>query len=148
MDNRKLKKQRETAAKLSRPRPVELPSGKWRCQVMVDGKRFDVIEDDPGVAHAKALAMKAGVIDKNKPSTALTVGEAIDRYIESKDAVLSPSTIRGYRSLRENALLPIAGVPLYPSRCHSCRCSGRSQRRYPPRTARFRNRETYCILLC
>lgn len=113
MDNRKLKKQRETAAKLSRPRPVELPSGKWRCQVMVDGKRFDVIEDDPGVAHAKALAMKAGVIDKNKPSTALTVGEAIDRYIESKDAVLSPSTIRGYRSLRENALLPIAGVPLY-----------------------------------
>ena len=64
MDNRKLKKQREAAAKLSRPRPVELPSGRWRCQVMVNGKRIDVIEDDPAVAHAKALAVKAGLMEE------------------------------------------------------------------------------------
>lgn len=104
MDNRKLKKQREAAAKLSRPRPVELPSGKWRCQVMLQGRRFDVIEDDPAVAHAKALAIKAGLLEQQKPATDLTVGEAIDRYIESKDAVLSPSTIRGYKSLLDGVL--------------------------------------------
>ena len=91
MDNRKLKKQREAAAKLSRPRPVELPSGRWRCQVMVNGKRIDVIEDDPAVAHAKALAVKAGLMEEQKPVAELTVGQAIDRYIDSKDAVLSPS---------------------------------------------------------
>ena len=44
MDNRQLKKQRETAAKLSRPRPVELPSCKRRCRLMLRSKRIDVIE--------------------------------------------------------------------------------------------------------
>lgn len=112
MDNRKLKKQREAAAKLSRPRPIELPSGKWRCQVMVNGKRIDVIEDDPVVAHAKALAVKAGLVEENKPIRDLTVGEAFDRYIESKDAVLSPSTVAGYRRIRENALQELMSIRL------------------------------------
>lgn len=112
MDNRKLKKQREAAAKLSRPRPVELPSGRWRCQVMVNGKRIDVIEDDPAVAHAKALAVKAGLMEEQKPVAELTVGQAIDRYIDSKDAVLSPSTIRGYKSLQKGILLPLHDVRL------------------------------------
>lgn len=112
MDNRKLKKQREAAAKLSRPRPVELPSGRWRCQVMVNGKRIDVIEDDPAVAHAKAMAVKAGLMEEQKPVAELTVGQAIDRYIDSKDAVLSPSTIRGYKSLQKGILLPLHDVRL------------------------------------
>lgn len=34
----------------------------------------------------------------------ITVGEAIDRYIESKSNILSPSTIRGYRLIRKNNL--------------------------------------------
>ena len=110
VNSRKLKKQREAAVKLSRPRPVELPSGKWRCQVMVDGKRFDVIEDDPATAHAKALAVKAGLLEQEKSPKDLTVGEAIDRYIESKDAVLSPSTIYGYKRVRTYALQDIMDI--------------------------------------
>lgn len=112
MDNRKQKKLREAAAKLSRPRPVELPSGRWRCQVMVGGRRIDVIEDDPAVAHAKALAVKAGLLEEKKPPSELTVGEAIDRYVESKDAVLSPSTIAGYKRIRKNAFQDIMLVRL------------------------------------
>ena len=112
MDDRQLKKQREVAAKLSRPRPVELPSGRWRCQIMVDGRRIDVIEDDPAVAHAKALAVKVGLLEEAKPVQALTVGEAIDRYIESKDAVLSPATVAGYRRIRENALQAVMSIRL------------------------------------
>lgn len=107
MQNRKLKKQREAAAKLSRPRPVELPSGKWRCQIMVRGKRVDVVETDPETAHAKALAIKAGLLEKDKAPTEMSVGDALDRYIESKDAVLSPSTVRGYKSMRKTALTEI-----------------------------------------
>ena len=95
-------KKREAAAKLTKPKPIELPSGAWRCQVMVDGRRIDVIEDDPTVAHAKALAIKAGLVEQQKKSP-LTVGAAMDRYIESKDAVLSPSTIHNYKMLRRNA---------------------------------------------
>lgn len=112
MDSRKLRKQREAAAKLSRPRPVELPSGRWRCQVMVNGKRLDIIEDDPAVAHAKALAVKAGLLEEEASPREMTVGQAIDRYIESKDAVLSPSTIAGYKRVRANALQNLMDIRL------------------------------------
>lgn len=56
------------------------------------------------MAQAKAVALKAGLIEEKKFGPSMTVGQAIDRYIESKDAVLSPSTIRSYRSIRNNSL--------------------------------------------
>lgn len=98
--------------KLTHPTPVQLPSGSWRCQVMVDGQRISVVDKDPSVAHAKALAMKAGIIHKSKSPQAMTVGDAIDRYIESKDSVLSPATVAGYKRLREHALQELMSVRL------------------------------------
>ncbi len=106
------KKRRETAKKLSRPRPIELPSGKWRCQLMVNGERISVIDEDPAVAHAKILAMKAGVIEREKDPKTLSVGAAIDRYIESKDSVLSPSTLLGYKRLRKNTMKDLMPIKL------------------------------------
>lgn len=94
------------------PTPQKLPSGTWRCQVMVDGKRVSVVAETPGEAQAKAVALKAGLIERSKKACSLTVGEAIDRYIESKDAVLSPSTIAGYKRIRANALQDIMPVRL------------------------------------
>lgn len=79
---------------------------------MVGGKRFDVIEDDPATAHAKALAVKAGLLEHEKSPGQMTVGEAVDRYIESKDAVLSPATIAGYKRIRRNALQGIMDIHL------------------------------------
>lgn len=98
--------------KLKNPTPVQLPSGSWRCQVMVNGQRISVVDQDPAVAHAKALALKAGIIHKDKSPQAMTVGDAIDRYIESKDSVLSPATVAGYKRLREHALQDLMGVRL------------------------------------
>lgn len=98
--------------KLTNPTPVQLPSGSWRCQVMVSGKRISVVDQDPAVAHAKALALKAGLIQRERPAASLTVGEAIDRYIESKDSVLSPSTISGYKRMRAHALQELMSVRL------------------------------------
>lgn len=98
------KKKREVASKLSNPKPIERPGGSWRCQIMVNGKRIGVTDPDPAVAHAKALAMKAGIIEEEQNASFITVGKAIDRYIESKNAVLSPSTIAGYKRVRKNAL--------------------------------------------
>ena len=90
--------------KLTNPTPVKLPSGAWRCQVMVQGRRISVVDDDPEVAHTKALAIKNGIVQEEKAPAAMTVGEAIDQYIESKDSVLSPSTVAGYKRIRKNAL--------------------------------------------
>ena len=112
-NDRRQKKRREIASKLTKPKPVELPSGAFRCQVMVNGKRIDVVDDDPEVAHAKALALKSGVIqEQKKHQKSMTVGEAIDKYIESKDSVLSPSTILGYRKQRKNTFQDLMGIDI------------------------------------
>ena len=84
---KELNKKREIAAKLSNPKPIERPGGSWRCQIMVNGKRIGVTDPDPAVAHAKALAMKAGIIEEEQNASLITVGKAIDRYIESKNAL-------------------------------------------------------------
>lgn len=94
------------------PTAQKLPSGTWRCQVMVDGKRVSVVADTPGEAQARAVALKAGLIEKAKKPRSLTVGEAIDHYIESKDAVLSPATIAGYKRIRKNALLGLMDMDI------------------------------------
>lgn len=104
MNEEKLKqKRREKAAKL-KPRPVELPSGAFRCQVMVGGKRISVVDSDPEVAHAKAVALRAGIIEEQSRRTnmSLSLREAIEEYIASRSEVLSPSTVRGYYVILNN----------------------------------------------
>lgn len=86
------------------PKAKKLPSGKWNIQVMVDGKRVSVTEDTEKAVIAKAAAIKAGMVQKSKAPVSWTVGEAIDRFIESKDGVLSPSTVNGYKKLRKSVL--------------------------------------------
>lgn len=103
---------RRQAKALKNPTPVELPSGRWRCQVTVNGHRVSIVEDDPKTAHAKAVALRAEIIKAQRQPETLTVGEAIDRYIASKDGVLSPSTIRGYKGIRKNNLKTIMDVKL------------------------------------
>ena len=94
------------------PTPQKLPSGMYRCQVMVDGKRVSVVDENPAVAQAKAVALKNGLIEEKKAGPSMTVGQAIDRYIESKDAVLSPSTIRSYQSMRQHAFGGLSAISL------------------------------------
>lgn len=94
------------------PKARKLPSGMYRVQVMVDGVRISITDESPKVAEAKAAALKAQLMEASKSPRSMTVGEAIDRYIESKDAVLSPSTIRGYKQIRNNALQEIMSVKL------------------------------------
>ena len=86
------------------PTAVQLPSGRWRCQVMVHGKRVSVVEDDAKTAQAKAVAMKAGLIEKEKKVSYMTIGDAIDRYIESRDAILAPTTVHEYKRIRKSKL--------------------------------------------
>lgn len=81
-------------------------------QVMVNGKRASVTAPTQKEAIAKAAEIKAGLVKKKKSPTVMTVGEAIDRYIESKDSVLSPSTILGYKRIRKNALQELMPIKL------------------------------------
>lgn len=111
-EERLLDRQKEKAAKLT-PRPVLLPSGKWRCQVMVNGERLSAIDADPETAHATVLAMKAGLIDSEKSKKKITVNDAILAYMEASESVLSPSTLRGYDTMRRNRFQSIMKRDVY-----------------------------------
>jgi len=83
---------------MKEPTPRQLPSGRWFCRVRVDGKDIGITEDTPAAAKAKALAIKAGLKDFARNPTHKTVGDAVSEYIEGRDGILSPTTIRAYLS--------------------------------------------------
>lgn len=89
-----------------------LPSGMYRCQVMVRGQRLSVTAADPDKCQAKAIALQSGLIEQEKKPINLTVSEAVTRYVESKNVVLSPSTIAGYDKIKKNLMQPISKVKL------------------------------------
>lgn len=91
------------------PTPKKLPSGSWTAVVMVDGKRISVTRPTKRECSLAIMELKTGATKAIRPSR-MTIGDAIDRYIDSRDSVLSPSTIAGYRRLRVNALQDLMDV--------------------------------------
>ena len=82
------------------PKPEQLKSGNWRIQLQIKGHRYSVTASTKKEVREKAKQLFAGVeAEKRVP---LTVGKAMDKYIDEKSGVLSPSTIRGYKSYRKN----------------------------------------------
>lgn len=103
------------------PKAKKLASGSWRCQVvdhyeMVDGKRkvvkHSITVDDPSYAGKKKCELMAAQWQAAKHEDGLRIGMAIDRYIESKESVLSPSTLRTYKTYRKNAYAAIENIRL------------------------------------
>ena len=92
------------------PRAVELPSGSWRCQVTVDGVRRSVTADSPQEAISQALLLRDGHTRKSPQN--LTLGAVVDDYIDLRESVLSPATVKAYRSYRENRFSAYMGRKL------------------------------------
>ena len=85
------------------PTARKLPSGAWTCRVRVGGKDVSITRPTEKAAIAEAMAIKAGISEAAKASPcSMTIREAIDDYIASRSAVLSPSTIRGYRIIQDH----------------------------------------------
>lgn len=109
------KKQLLARADKLKPRPVLLPSGSWRVQIMVDGERISITSETPERAHALALAEKEGLIQKKKEEENnrrgnITLSAAIDKYIQVRENVLSPSTQNGYKEIKRNRMQSIMGT--------------------------------------
>lgn len=95
------------------PKAKKLPSGNWRVQVyqkLPDGSAARKSFTAPTKKEAEFLAAQYMLNFKDKRTDDITVAEAIDRYIESKNNTLSPSTIRGYRIMQKNAYNLIKNV--------------------------------------
>ena len=84
------------------PAPKVLPSGTYYNKIMVNGVRKSISAATEKEYYAKARAAKEGLIEIKKAAPKLTLGAAIDSYIESNSKTLSPSTIKAYKSYREN----------------------------------------------
>lgn len=87
---------------MSVPKPKQLADGRWVGQLMVDGKRYSVYGHTKEEYEINARATKAGLIEARSERPKLALGDIIDRYIESNEHVLSPSTIRGYKTIRKH----------------------------------------------
>ena len=90
----------------------KLPSGSWRVQQYVGkdatGKKIILSFTAPTKDEAELLARRHKVENGGK-ILALTVAEAVERYITAKTPVLSPPTIRAYRSYQKNHFQQIGG---------------------------------------
>ncbi len=84
------------------PKARQLPSGSWFCRVRANGKDIPITRNTEKEAVAAAMAIKAGLLDIKKNPHKKTVTQAIDDYIEIRQNILSPSTIRGYRGIQRN----------------------------------------------
>ena len=94
------------------PTPKRLPSGSWSATVMIDGRRICVTRPTKKECQTVLAEIKVGMVVAEDPS-ALTLHDAIDRYIEDREAVLSPATIRGYRRIQKKRFPWLMDMDIY-----------------------------------
>lgn len=93
----------------------KLPSGKWRCLAYIgkdeNGKRQ---YKSFTAASKKEAEFQATLFLTNKQyeENSMTISKAVAEYIASKENVLSPSTIEGYRNVKRNRLREIANIEI------------------------------------
>ena len=83
------------------PPPRLLPSGTFFNQITVKGKRVPISAATEEEYYTTARATKLGLIEAKKTAPKMTLGAAIDSFIESNNNVLSPSTVKAYKSYRK-----------------------------------------------
>ena len=95
----------------------KLKSGNWRCLVYShtdpEGKRHYESFTAPIKKEAEYMAAEF-TMNKNrmKDSRNWTLREAVDKYIDLKRPVLSPTTISRYESVRSHAFQDIMDISL------------------------------------
>ncbi len=94
-----------------------LPSGSYRARVHLGGGKYKSITDkDKKTVQLLAAQYEADIeaaqAKEKDPNRGMTVHEAIEKYIESKKNVLSPTTYREYTQTWRNNFADINDIPL------------------------------------
>lgn len=87
---------------MKKPVAKQLPSGAWFCRVRIDGHDYSITRDRKELAEAEAFAIKTKIKEAQKKPDRKTLSAAIDDYIDARRNILSPSTIRGYKTIQDN----------------------------------------------
>jgi integrase len=110
-----------TKVKDKMPAIQELPSGSYRVQIYigtdaVTGKKLydSFTHHDRGDVMRWALdrIREREYNNERRSSHKITFGEAVDAYIESKSAILSPATIREYKRKRKKSIQVLMDKPI------------------------------------
>jgi len=88
------RKRKEKKTEIKVPAPRQLPSGSWHIELRKEGA--SVTEPTRDACLAKARAIRAGFLQNEKAKPPLTLSAAVDRYIDSRRATVSPSTVATY----------------------------------------------------
>ncbi len=112
----RVQRKRKSKDEITVAPPKLTPSGKYRGRVMVSGSRVWITEDTEAAYYIRARAVKAGMIEQAKNAPDVTLGSLIDKYIADNTAVLSPSTVRSYKSMRKTRFSeymdqPVSRIP-------------------------------------
>lgn len=86
------------------PEPRQLRSGSWHIQLRLGGQSVSVTEPTRTACIKTAQLIKAEHAAGKRVQQRVeeTLGDLIDKYIKRYGPVLSPSTVRGYTSIREH----------------------------------------------
>lgn len=94
------------------PKARRLPSGRWFVRVMINGETINITENTEARAVAAAIALKAHAHDVALDAGKMLIGDACDRYIDERDGIISPSTIKAYRSYRAHRFASLMSRPI------------------------------------
>lgn len=96
---------------MARRKKNQLPSGNIRIQVFdytdADGKKHYRSFTAPTKKEAQDMARRWKSEKSEEKSMRITLYDAVERYIDIKAGVLSPSTIRGYKRMQINQMKEI-----------------------------------------
>ena len=96
----------------------KLDSGSWRVRVYIGldangtKKYVSITKPTEKEANLSALELQLNAQMMNDRPQELTFSTAIDKYIELKENVLSPTTIAGYKTIKRNHLQILSNVKL------------------------------------
>ena len=93
----------------------KLPSGNWRVQVSktINGKLIKKSFTADNKKEAEYLAAEWQIeIEEENAVENITLEQAYEKYIKMKNAILSPSTVRGYEALKRNTFSDIMNFPI------------------------------------
>ena len=98
------------------PEPRKLPSDTWFIQLRLNGVSVSVTAPTEKECRDAAQLIKAehraGKRQIQKSIGNITLTQGIDNYISARSNVLSPETIRGYRTIQRNRFKAVANKPI------------------------------------
>lgn len=96
----------------------ELLSRQYAGEELTDIYKSFTCDDPSARGKRKAEAMAAEWADnkeiKKDEEVQMTFGDALEKYIQERSAVLSPSSIRKYKSMQRNCMVPLKEYQLNP----------------------------------